>query len=126
MKFTPGPWKLLNDLTIRVKNWKNNNQMGDYQGCIIADLKPALGADENFTLENKKPCREHALPETIANANLISAAPELYQMLEELIETAEELRAGDACDHSVGICWCGYFSTLHHAEKALKKARGEQ
>lgn len=34
----------------------------------------------------------------------------------------EELLKGEACDHAVGVCWCGYYRDLQLAEEALTKA----
>lgn len=73
---TPGPWALEeSDGTIRARCWGESDQMGDYLGVIVCDLKPALGA---------WPCvgRAHAEPETRANAALIAAAPDLLAACE--------------------------------------------
>jgi hypothetical protein len=80
-KFTQGKWFLeLSDGTIRSKAWGQSDQMGDYRGVIICDLTPGLGADD-FSKESG---REHARPETLANAKLISNAPDLFNSLESL------------------------------------------
>jgi len=50
IQHTPGPWIICTDFTIRVREWHNCTQMGDYRGCIIADLKPALGASSEDTI----------------------------------------------------------------------------
>lgn len=82
-KFTPGPWEIVyapdNRMksyphSIRVKEWEHNNLMGDYQGCIIADL------------ENSHGKRDHAYSEADANAKLIAAAPEMFDLLEQMVE----------------------------------------
>ncbi len=83
-RFTPGSWRILSDLTIRSLEWNHSQQMGDFRGCIIADLKPALGVDADFILGTRSG-REHALIETLANAYLIAAAPLLYKKLKETL-----------------------------------------
>jgi len=83
-KTTKGKWVLeMSDLTIRVKEWENNNLMGDYKGCIIADLKPSLGITEQdvengclkednyYSYLKGTGGRQHAFEEVIANANSI-------------------------------------------------------
>lgn len=89
--FTPGEWELLMKEetpvysntpkrypdSIRVKEWTNCDQMGDYQGCIIASFLPAHGQ------------RQHAFEESTANACLISQAKNMYFALKECLEDYE-------------------------------------
>lgn len=83
-KTTKGEWFVeMSDLTIRVKEWEKNNLMGDYRGCIIADLKPSLGITwediENGCLDKDKFLsylngnggRQHAWQEVLDNAHSI-------------------------------------------------------
>jgi hypothetical protein len=56
--------------------------------------------------------------EEIANANLIAAAPELYEALEELYEF-------QAVDISVPRFFKQFEAVMAKAHAALKKARGE-
>ena len=51
--------------------------------------------------------------ETLANANLIAAAPELYEALEGLMSCISETTGPNS------------YGALHDAMKALAKARGE-
>lgn len=51
--------------------------------------------------------------ETVANAHLIAAAPELYKALEDLLYYAEDYSPRH------------YTMAVENAEKALAKARGE-
>ena len=46
-EYTSGPWIVGDDLTIRSRDYARSQQMGDYRGCIIADLKPALGVSSD-------------------------------------------------------------------------------
>lgn len=71
---TKGEWVIVRDSdgrpeSIRVKSWGDNDLMGDYRGCIIADLTASHGD------------RNHAVPEVEANAKLIAAAPDLLEAL---------------------------------------------
>ncbi len=52
------------------------------------------------------------------------AAGAMYEALKKLREEAEQMRDGDRCDHSVGICWCDYFKTLGMVDDALALAEG--
>ncbi len=77
MEITEGEWTFeKSDLTIRSDDFKNGSQMGDYKGIIIADLKPALGCDYSDNVDLEHTGRSHAVPQTLANAHLIAAAPE--------------------------------------------------
>jgi len=60
-----------------------------------------------------------------ANANLIAAAPELYETLKRLIEETDLLNT-EECDHDVGICWCPYKNARFQAAHALAKAEGRK
>lgn len=82
---TPDPWILCPDLTIRSKDFDRSTQTGDFRGCIVADLKPALGAETKSNIENVKAARAHAVPETLANAALILAAPDLLRAYKEAL-----------------------------------------
>jgi len=83
-KTTKGKWFLnMSDLTIRCKAFGVSDCMGDYQGNIIADLKPSLGItdedeengslskDYTFSYLNGNGARQHAFQEVIANAKSI-------------------------------------------------------
>jgi hypothetical protein len=41
-------------------------------------------------------------------------------LLKECLEVINELRDGETCDHSVGICWCGIFSLVDSIDKILE------
>jgi hypothetical protein len=93
---TPGPWTFEADLTIRSRAFGTSDQMGDYKGVVIADLKPALGVctDTAEGIESAKRARSHAWPETQANARLIQTAPELLKALKKEQEWREREQAG--------------------------------
>ncbi|MBY0527341.1 MAG: hypothetical protein K2R98_28350 [Gemmataceae bacterium] len=69
---TPVPWFLEeSDGTIRSKAFGRSDQMADYRGNIVCDLRPALGGWPSLG-------RKHAEPETRANAGVICTAPAFY------------------------------------------------
>lgn len=64
-----------------------------------------------------------------ANANLIAAAPELLEALEDCqtaLEWAIEQGGGPACEHEAGVCFCNENNALNFARAAIRKARGSQ
>ncbi len=82
--YTKGKWRVERaDLTIRSDDFENGTQMGDYRGVIVADLKPALGCDVSISLRAEYLGRKRALPQTLANAQLIASAPKLLQICKE-------------------------------------------
>jgi len=114
VEYTKGEWKFKrSDLTIRSNDFKNGSQMRDYKGVIIADLKPALGCDylDNVDLEHTG--RTHAVPQTLANANLIAASPDTTEALQELIG----FLIHDGLDGNPRL-----IPIINRGTKALKKA----
>jgi len=99
-KFTPGPWRSGGDTP---------------EGQMIVNGADGLPVGAAFLSLMQ-------LQESIANARLISAAPELYGALEAVLQWADHT-AGDICDEedakkemvSIGL-----------AKSALTKARGEE
>lgn len=77
---TPLPWYLCDDLTIRARHF-TSAQMADYQGAIVCDLKPALGAESTADIPAAVAARAHALPETKANAAYILNAVNAHDAL---------------------------------------------
>ena len=122
MKHTPGPFYAEDDLTIRVKEWKNCTQMGDYRGCVIADLKPALGAEceENILI-----ARPHALSETKANLNFIVRACNSHDDLLTACESARLILESQDTMFAPAIRDRA-IETLEQLNEAIDRARGEK
>lgn len=98
-KFTPGPWSLLfNDKTKVVLE-----QQG--VAVFVADTYAGFTKSE----EEQK-----------ANAALISAAPEMYDILEHYFKLIQRANDGDAVSEKK------IFEQAADIEKVLKKARGEE
>lgn len=96
-KFTPGDWG--------VEDYRENDEWNGTDYAVFEKDKGYLVASiENCSLEEQE-----------ANANLIAAAPKMYQMLKYLAD---------------GIRWGGIEHTSRsladEIEKVLKKARGEE
>lgn len=55
------------------------------------------------------------------NAMLAAAPPipETGGLLCEARDMLADLGKGESCDHSVGICWCGYFDLMERLNDAL-------
>lgn len=112
-KWTPGPWLIkfcdVGDeevfiAPIEIRSGQNNFPIVDTEGGLAS-------AGNSWRIE-----------EIEANAHLISAAPELYQALQKMLETARGLLRGECYDRS-GEKFLAQFS---EAEAALAKARGEK
>lgn len=56
---------------------------------VISDLKPAIGADDEQSIELAKKVHPEGWSQTEANAHLIAAAPNMYKALKLLIERLE-------------------------------------
>lgn len=96
--WTPGPWTV---------------------DTPIGEDHPWINADCNHTLDENGD--EHYLSVSglcgMANAHLISAAPDLYEALERLVlECVIDGKEDEA----------GYDCWIYHARNALAKARGEK
>ncbi|MCP1271259.1 hypothetical protein [Acetobacter cerevisiae] len=101
-KFTPGPWVTYKDLPTDVVVSKN----GD---CSLATLDCGCGGKETMR----------------ANANLIAAAPDLYEAIVSLIDSAEYLLdfAKEQCEFMGDVDEEQGF--INKGRAALAKARGE-
>lgn len=103
-KGTPGPW-----------GFEHNSASGDVTFCINVI---ANGVSEVCYLQSDEeyvPNRAH----TVANANLISAAPELLEALQLLM--SEQSGGDKSCGHNGFTCTCPYDK----AKAAIAKALGQ-
>lgn len=98
-KFTPGPWSVTGDNSY-IFSWKSLDKGGMPRPICGPAIIPS----------------EHE--ENVANAHLISAAPELYEALEKIVQDVQQTSTG-------GITGPGYWEALDEAREALAKARGE-
>ena len=116
-KHTSKPWVINHsDLTIRAKEWNRCPMIGDYQGCIITDCKPALGLTEEDIRERGIPeFRKAAYKETIRNMYLMSAAPEMYEALKEVEWAPSEF------DGELYCPWCGDMKRMGHSDNCLRQ-----
>ena len=96
VKFTPGPWKAKYDPQLRAAI-----EIYNTEDRVMVAVLPDRGTIE-------------AMSEIEANANLIAAAPDLYEALET---TCEYCIGKEATDCPCERCITG---------KALRKARGEE
>jgi hypothetical protein len=96
-KFTPGPWKIGNGSFIITEN-KTENIQGD--------------ADSSLSYYNGYLICESV---HVNNINLISVAPELYNVLQEALDEELAYEAGERV----------YGKWIEKAKKVLAKARGE-
>lgn len=48
---------------------------------------------------------------------------DLARVIDDLVEIVKNYHEGEACDHAVGICYCGEYSVLDHADVVRESAR---
>ena len=108
-KFTKGPWKATYDSQLQALI-----EIYNTEDRVMVAVLPDRGTIE-------------AMPEIEANADLIAAAPDMYEALnaaeKELQRTCEQCKAmGHAwfCDDSCTL------SVIQQIDRALKKARGDE
>lgn len=107
MRYTKGPWKVT-----------NNNAIEGEGGEVVLDLIYApIGSDEELAeLDFHKD-----------NENLISAAPDMYEALRDLIESYDVLiREVLPTDSVAAGCAKGAFLNINKARQALSKAEGKE
>lgn len=124
-KFTPGPWKAepnekAANVCILGKRGDGDVRPSDGLGCLaVINCAAATVVDTRFA---------PMLPEQIANANLIAAAPDLYAALEQL-ESAlmkdadDKLIAGDTVIYRLD--GQAMYQAINQVRKALSAARGD-
>jgi len=108
MKFTKGPWKLVQH------SWAESSVMADH-GYNVCDSDIRYCCDEE-TQEGMEKVQK-------ANMTLIAAAPELYEALEEskeLLRTLMHRYMNNGVDDCTDV-----MQSLINSRLALAKARGE-
>lgn len=100
-KFTPAPWELKPDYGIYTRD-------KDGDALLIAQVYDNAGEDV-----------------AEANAHLIDAAPDMYEMLEE-IASRIQLRCHSSCEADCSTCLSNKDVIEANIKKLLKKARGEK
>ena len=100
-KYTPGPWRFWRHVNEKYPEMSQTAVFGtgDKKFVMIAQTHDDVAAAPEQTIE-----------EIIANARLISAAPEMFEMLKSLLDGARELLTSE---------------TVAEMERILKKAKGE-
>lgn len=120
MTHTPGPWTLE---TVRTASGLCHK---------VGPFPPRRegSAPRHACLYSDYPSESNpADQELLANAHLISAAPELLAALEAChgaLEWVIEQGGGPACEHEAGVCFCKENNALNAARAAIAKAKGEQ
>lgn len=105
-KFTKGPWFV--DADFYVYGGDGRKNQGKYFDGVEFPLVCGVESDSRDRTENK------------ANAALIAAAPEMYDLLEHYLDLIQKANDGDAVSEQK------IFEQSADIEKVLKKARGEE
>ncbi|WP_226552947.1 hypothetical protein [Celeribacter naphthalenivorans] len=102
-KFTPGPWRVGSDLEKICLNGDDKFTTNGWAKCVAKVTSPEwMGGTQAFH-----------------NANLIAAAPDLYEALSVVLDAADD-RLTDGLGHELPPMVRGKI------EAALAKARGEK
>jgi len=112
-KFTPGPWR------VGISAASKYSMMNYY---VFAERKFDPGhpfAPELFICRTDSTIVERDFDERRANAALIAAAPEMYDMLKRICEMQEK-NYGDGIETHIAL-----IAMTQKAREILKKARGE-
>jgi hypothetical protein len=113
-KFTEGPW--VSDIRVGCCAVYQENSRDEWEHGLHQDERNIFYASyKNMALD---PSYSRQAEEAIANANLIACAPDMYEMLESIIECANDSQ--NEISHSDLI-----YSLHDDINKLLKRARGE-
>lgn len=117
-EFTPGPW-FVHDFT---------ELFGERKKSPISNVTVSCSTPDSITVANMGSALTGTVAEALANANLIAAAPDLYDALTESLAFAEYADSG-ACTYCGGLAGinidCRVCQWHDKATAALAKARGE-
>ena len=108
-KWTKGPWH-------RAGVKRNSLQIVASSGRHVADCQCSVGISDG---------------EKRANANLVAAAPDLYEALAEFVKWVEDEATATAYDAGMGVSeWASFIPTylserFNIARAALQRAEGE-
>jgi len=97
MKFTPGPWKAI----------ATAFDLETAQNAIVGSFDVIL------------PAQSMSVPEMVENANLIAAAPDMYEALKALTDLMIDISRSGA----INLSEVGY-AVIDAASKTLRKAEG--
>ena len=118
IKHTAGPWQLCSHLKNLDKcpcGYRGGIYGGDGKGMICEMGSTSIVGEEGLEMPRYGRYQE------FANANLIAAAPDLYEALETWLQAAQSADETGYVD-GVGFLDIKQFHTM--AEKALSKAKG--
>ena len=119
-KHTPGPWAIYGRAIYTAdkrKHWiENRDRRAVYVAQVRARHDSEIGCHVD-DVEDNPVCEQEAE----ANARLISAAPDLLEALERMLETAERLK--EQVDYHEGFS--GEYQSFKMARAALAKAKGQ-
>ena len=105
-KFTPGPWFV--DADFYVYGGDGRKNQGEYFDGVEFPLVCDVESDSRDRTENK------------ANAALIAAAPEMYDILKHYFDLIQRADYGDILAEQK------IFEDIVYIEEVLMKARGEE
>lgn len=129
-KFTPGPWRVEDvpraglEISARVDIGKEDMSDGVLQPIYHVSLEPAVTVNIDGTVTATIAFESYRQFPSVnfkamqrANANLIAAAPELYDVMDRVCRECMFIDDDDGYQNACEICDIG---------KVLRKARGER
>jgi hypothetical protein len=116
-KHTPGPWELLRG-GIEVQSETNNHEIHAF---VVGIPVPIAEVHRNMHVEHDDPVGEYVMSkaEGLANAALLTAAPDLLAALEDACNVMAAIVTGDLDGLSPNS------PALIEARAAIAKAKGE-
>jgi len=111
MNYTKGEWK--------VREYDEGTRpFIDGFSLAVQSPKLVVALCDKDSWDNKK--------QRLANANLIAAAPDMYEALRELHSPPKHPIKDCPADISSNPCTCGWHDAMDKAMKALAKAEGKE
>ena len=116
-KHDPGPWAVK-------KDWIGPESYGDGDSIPVFPVNGGVAICDVVAVNGVGLNRPDIQEKAEANARLIAIAPELPDVIIQLMDDIKTLIDGEGCDHDAGICNCHFIGALEWADGILKRIEG--